>query len=319
MDYYLFQPYRKPRVNHTANQSLRKCCGCIHLRFGSAVACVIWAGLSLYFASISFQSTSPFYSFLSQAPLLVFGVTNLILSVVAVGGLVALYLDRYDYVRTASHAVFVGVFIVLVDGFVNVILFITQRDDYVTDCIGSASVQLNSTITNSNNSTLTSVTTRLNQDIYNCHRTWEDELKFGLLSIIMMIGFYVYWALCFHSYTVKKGILIAAQLGGMGGPMPPMAGGGPMMPPPGVPPPPGGGIPRMAPGGQPNIIVLNNEKPSSKKTRLQEFQRGSHQQEQAGIIHMHLQPPPPPYTDLRSSSVIVLENDLHKVHSVSPS
>lgn len=75
----------------------------------------------------------------------------------------------------------------------------------------------------------------------------------------------------------------------------------------------------MAPGGQPNIIVLNNEKPSSKKTRLQEFQRGSHQQEQAGIIHMHLQPPPPPYTDLRSSSGIVLENDLHKVHSVSPS
>lgn len=90
---------------------------------------------------------------------------------------------------------FVGVFIVLVDGFVNVILFITQRDDYVTDCIGSASVQLNSTITNSNNNTLTSVTTRLNQDIYNCHRTWEDELKFGLLSIIMMIGFYASIAL----------------------------------------------------------------------------------------------------------------------------
>lgn len=140
MDYYLFQPYRKPRVNHTANQSLRKCCGCIHLRFGSAVACVIWAvsnsasytdvahfhfsfakpvtlkkrvyrcTLQAYLSkalvvskrkrerevkkankSLTFRYTA-FYSFLSQAPLLVFGVTNLILSVVAVGGLVALYL-----------------------------------------------------------------------------------------------------------------------------------------------------------------------------------------------------------------------------------
>lgn len=38
MDY--FQP---PKVIHTRHQSLRKCCGCVHLRVGAGITCAFWA------------------------------------------------------------------------------------------------------------------------------------------------------------------------------------------------------------------------------------------------------------------------------------
>ena len=74
-------------------------------------------------------------------------------------------------------------FIVLVDGLINVILFIVQRDDYISWCtdIGSDGLQ----------PAVGDTRIRTEDDFYNCSRTWEDELKFGLMAILMMIGFYV--------------------------------------------------------------------------------------------------------------------------------
>lgn len=79
------------------------------------------------------------------------------------------------------------VFIVLVDGFINVILFITNHDNYINWCINSTSTELEGGLSNAT----TNAIVNLDQDFYNCHRTWEDELKFGLLATLMMIGFYV--------------------------------------------------------------------------------------------------------------------------------
>ncbi|KAI8145983.1 hypothetical protein BJV82DRAFT_31328 [Fennellomyces sp. T-0311] len=262
MDFYLFRPYKKRKITHTSSQALRKCCGCIHLRVGSAIACVIWAGLSLYFAIISFQSKSPFYSYLTQAPLLVYGVANLLFSVVALLALGALYLDVWEYIRTAQHAIFTCIFIVLVDGVINVILFITERGEYIKWCVSGGSNNLQPVVDNT--------AVNVEHDFYNCSRTWEDELKFGLLSILMMIGFYIYWAMCFRSYRIKKAIILSSMVGapierhavqsmagGPGGPPPlgphpPMMGGAAMP------------MQRMGANGRPNIIVLNNQKPSGK-------------------------------------------------------
>ncbi|KAI9489291.1 hypothetical protein BDB00DRAFT_843740 [Zychaea mexicana] len=271
MDFYLFRPYQKRRVTHTTNQALRKCCGCIHLRVGSAIACVIWVGLSLYFAIISFQDSSPFFSRLAHAPLIVFGVANLLFAIVALLALGALYRDLLGYIRTAQHAIVICIFIVLVDGFINTILFITQRGDYINWCISGGSRDFQPVIGD------TSSPISVERDFYNCSRTWEDELKFGLLSIFMMIGFYVYWAMCFRSYRIKKAIILSSMVGapvdhvalpsrtGAGGPQPPLGPPHPSrMPHGGV----GGGMPmqRMGPNGRPNIIVLNNSKPSCKET-----------------------------------------------------
>ncbi|KAI7857580.1 hypothetical protein BDC45DRAFT_16980 [Circinella umbellata] len=200
MDFYLFRPYKKRRVMHTQHQALRKCCGCIHLRVGSALACVIWVGLSLYFSIVSFQTYSPFYSHLSSSPLIVFGVANLLLAIVSLLALGALYLDLLDYIRTAQHAIIVCLFIVLVDGLINVILFIVQRDDYISWCtdIGSDGLQ----------PAVGDTRIRTEDDFYNCSRTWEDELKFGLMAILMMIGFYQkknrYIGQCVSDLTVSK-------------------------------------------------------------------------------------------------------------------
>ena len=40
---FLLRPFRRTKIVHTRSQALRKCCGCIHLRVGCALACVFWA------------------------------------------------------------------------------------------------------------------------------------------------------------------------------------------------------------------------------------------------------------------------------------
>jgi hypothetical protein len=78
---------------------------------------------------------------------------------------------------------------VLVDTFVNVILFITSKIDYRNWCISTSS----NDITQSMNTTLNSTVPQFDfvQDFYNCHSLWEDELKFGIIFFILMLAFYV--------------------------------------------------------------------------------------------------------------------------------
>ncbi|KAI8394205.1 uncharacterized protein BYT42DRAFT_609940 [Radiomyces spectabilis] len=270
MDFNLLKPQIKNRYVHTSNQALRKCCGCIHLRVGAVFSCIIWAALSLYFAIISFQDQSPFFSYMPREPVLVFGVANLILTLVSLGGLFALFMDRWEVVRRFSHAVWVSIFLVLVDGLVNVILFITVRNDFQDWCISASSNHLQHLLPNSTDSTNFDYQ---GGDFYNCDKLWQDELKFSFMAIILMMVLYVYWAACIYSFSHKKGAVrftaarmgdpaMAAAAGAMPAPPPPMMpaqfngnGNAPGM------------MPPMPPQGMPNrsnIIVLQNEKPRSK-------------------------------------------------------
>ncbi|KAF7731376.1 hypothetical protein EC973_000184 [Apophysomyces ossiformis] len=198
------------------------------------------------------------------APITVFGVVNLILGLVALGGLFAVFVNMMQYIRTLAHAIWVSIFLVLVDGFINVILFITIRGDYLNSCIASASTTLNQNVQHSvSNGSVGFNFAR--DDFYNCDKLWQDELKFSFIAILLMIVLYVYWAACIHSlshkmYCVELTKMRLANGDYQGGPMaPPAAMGMPPNPiPPVVPPPP----PPMA--NRSNVIVLNNEKPREK-------------------------------------------------------
>ncbi|KAL1932823.1 hypothetical protein VTP01DRAFT_8501 [Rhizomucor pusillus] len=262
MDFDWLNPQIKNRFIHTDLQALRKCCGCIHLRVGAAFSCIVWAALSMYFAVLSFQDKSPFYSYMSSPPLIVYGVVNLFLVIVALLGLLALFRNRWEYIRHFSHATWVAIFAFLVDGLINVILFFNSRPDFQAQCVEAAASNLNATAlaaggTNATSFDLTSA------DYYNCDKLWEDEAKFGLMSICIMVVIYIYWAACIYSFSHKQGAanLAAARM------MPPPGAAPGMVPPPGAPAPATMPPPTAAPinpADRSNIIVLNNEKPSRK-------------------------------------------------------
>ncbi|KAI9318740.1 hypothetical protein BX666DRAFT_2026165 [Dichotomocladium elegans] len=265
---------RETRLIHTDYRSLQKCFGCIHLRIGSALACSIIAGISFYLAVISFQNSSPFYSYLQQAPLSVFGVANLFLGVVALFAIAATYLDVYEYILVVSHALYVAIGAVLIDQFVNAILFIVYRGDYTEWCITTHFENFGPVLSN----ITASDTTADQHDFYNCDRTWQDELKFGFLAFFMMASFYIYCAICFLSYRVKRFIRLSILLGAHSHPqyhvpvMPPMVSAGvrsadptgSLAPDPMIVPPQGGPLqPPMMRSDRPNVIVLNNERPAT--------------------------------------------------------
>lgn len=84
----------------------------------------------------------------------------------------------------------------LVDIFVNTVLFIVRRDDYIQRCINSTSGSLDSIFKEQDIplAVTTDGTPSFNtnmRDFYNCNRTWVYELKFAVLSTIVMIVLYV--------------------------------------------------------------------------------------------------------------------------------
>ncbi|CAO3663706.1 hypothetical protein CU097_010464 [Rhizopus azygosporus] len=237
-----------------------RCCGCIPLRIGSGIICLIWAGFSMYLAVLSFQNTSLIYSYMTQAATMVYGVVNLILSLVSAGGIVILIIDRGTHVTSLSHAIWVSVFLVLVDGLVNVILFIINKTDYHSWCINSSSSTIQKDFTSGNN---TVNNFDFQHDYYNCNHLWQDEVKFGIIFYILMFAFYVYWAMCIYSFRLFRPEYISdadirhAQSYNM-----PLMGGPPAIPQPAMinnPAAPGGPYPPDR-----SVIVLNNAKPSKR-------------------------------------------------------
>ncbi|ORX44964.1 hypothetical protein DM01DRAFT_1386759 [Hesseltinella vesiculosa] len=190
------------RYLHTYSPVLRKCCGCIHLRAGAMIMCFVWMGLSMYFAAISFQHKSPFFSFMSDAAMLIFGTINLFFACLAGYAAFTIFHNQIYFIQQVTIWVTLGVLTVVIDTIVNVVIFIVIRSSYLDWCIGSAYESLEQGVSQA----LGNNTTNINffTDFYNCDRTWEDELKFAILCAVMMTLFYGYWALCFYSYYRKK-------------------------------------------------------------------------------------------------------------------
>ncbi|KAK4510265.1 translation machinery-associated protein 20 [Mucor velutinosus] len=174
---------------------------------GATISCIIWMGLSLYFAIISFQAKSPFYSYINTTAIYIFGTINLVFFGISLGTLLPIYFKSYHGIKRATLFIFVALAFLLLDMLINTILFIVDRDNYVSWCIRSASLNLNSILQQvQSNGTQEPTTTGFSTemgDFYNCSRTWEDELKFSIMMTIVMIMVYSYWAISLHSYSHK--------------------------------------------------------------------------------------------------------------------
>ncbi|KAI9306975.1 hypothetical protein BJ944DRAFT_247763 [Cunninghamella echinulata] len=246
MEFNTAKPYSKSRYVHTNHQSLRKCCGCIHLRVGSAFASLIWAGISLYFAIICFQRQNPFFSYLPFQANIVFGVINLLFFIIALCGLFTLFLDYAHAVQVYSHTLWVFIALVLIDAFANLVVFGTDKSNYYDWCVNTAFQALPQDTQNGS---------QLNNgvDYYNCNKLWQDEFNFGLVCVFLMVTIYSYWATCVYSYSHK---LAAIQLWESGMLTGQIEGIAPFF---------GGTMPLPQ---DRNVIVLQNEKPSSKTNKI---------------------------------------------------
>ncbi|KAI9486525.1 MAG: hypothetical protein EXX96DRAFT_549379 [Benjaminiella poitrasii] len=192
------------QIIHSRNPYIHKCCGCIHLRIGAVLSCLIWMGVSLYFAILSFQAKSPFYSQMSDnnTGIYIFGLINLIFFGVCLGTLIPIYLRSANGMRTATITILILVFILLLDTFINAVLFIVQKGNYVEWCINSNSGNLDFILKGGRGGGDQLIIAE-EKDFYNCNKTWENELKFTILSTLVMVIAYSYWAISIYSFTRK--------------------------------------------------------------------------------------------------------------------
>ncbi|ORX56870.1 hypothetical protein DM01DRAFT_1382289 [Hesseltinella vesiculosa] len=236
MNFSTAKKFSQGRFIHTSHSSLKKCCGCIHLRIGGVLATCVWAGFTLYFAVISFQIKSPFYSYMQAPPLIVFGVINLLFFLLCLMGLFCLFMNSWKAVRYYIRSLWFFLFLMLGDAFINMVLFGTYQSDYQQWCISNAQAALPNGTSIANTG----------QDYYNCAKLWQDEFKFSLICVVLMSSLSIYWATCLYSYSHKlraMEVWAFAQVYGV------VDGVAPYYePPPGV--------------QEPDVIVLQNKKPS---------------------------------------------------------
>ncbi|KAL1931996.1 hypothetical protein VTP01DRAFT_9052 [Rhizomucor pusillus] len=207
------------------NSPLR-CCGCFNNRFGSWVACLIWAGFSFYFAIIAFMDKSPFYSYLDQIPLVIFGVINLIFGCVTLAGFLTVLLlpPSFSRIRFMVYVIATTGALVLIDMLVTFIIFVVNPDSFREACLQDA-------YNNAQNALDTNLTNVVDasDDYYNCDRLFADQTKWSLLCVVFMYITYVHWMLVFAAYA---GTSIPYFLSRQAAALPPPGAAPPPPPPP---------------------------------------------------------------------------------------
>ncbi|KAG2205337.1 hypothetical protein INT46_008604 [Mucor plumbeus] len=219
----MLMPVFRNQIVHSRNPYIHKYCGCIHLRMGATISCIIWM-----------RRAVTLFSYMDTTAIYIFGTINLIFFGVSLGTLLPIYFGSYHGIRRATYFIFTVLAFLLLDVFINTILFIVNRNNYVSWCINSASANLdsilrqNQIIIGSDGDTEELKFDTEMGDFYNCNRTWEDELKFSIMMTIVMIMVYSYWAISLHSYSHKLRIELRAVMSRNMNTMLPMMGN--MMP-----------------------------------------------------------------------------------------
>ncbi|KAL1916869.1 uncharacterized protein VTP21DRAFT_5066 [Calcarisporiella thermophila] len=198
---------------HVQNIMLLKCCGCMHLRAGSIFICFVWATISLWFCSLSFMRISPFYSYFYTSAIVVFGVINLLFFFVCIFGVFALLVNSPIFVRSFSHGAWSMVGLFLLVSFINQVLFLRNREDFMRSCVEDARsvIQENFHTAYENGILATEVTFSTPVDTFNCGRLWVDEVKFSSLAFGTFFVFYLYWAAIIWSYSHKRQLWLVAE------------------------------------------------------------------------------------------------------------
>ncbi|CAO3582268.1 unnamed protein product [Absidia cylindrospora] len=191
---------RKLRRKHK-NSLPNACCCCLDTRLGSRLACFIWAGLSLYFACLAFMNKSPFYSYFSQIPLLIFGVLNLFFFFVNIAGIIIITWKAAPFLLGRLSQVIWGfVIAILLDMFVNYVVFLAKPTDFRDWCISLSQASVQQAFNQVNQNSTVIIPFNRIDDFYNCDRLYQDELTWTLLSLVAMVLVYVHWAMVITSW-----------------------------------------------------------------------------------------------------------------------
>ncbi|KAI8354069.1 hypothetical protein BD560DRAFT_449713 [Blakeslea trispora] len=206
------QPIAEPRYLDP-NPARRKCCGCMSLRAGCAIACSLWIGLNTYIATQSFQGYTAIFSFLNRPALIVFGSLSIVFAVVALLVLYGLFIDTPLVLQTGVIFLVLIIPVYLIDVAANIFVFGIQKSIYLDWCTESASkFGLYENVSSiANNGTSYNFTLSDPLPIYHCQKLWEDEIKFSIAVWIVMCICYIYWGMCVFYYYEKLRELFPPQ------------------------------------------------------------------------------------------------------------
>ncbi|CDS04171.1 hypothetical protein LRAMOSA07126 [Lichtheimia ramosa] len=199
--------YREADLIHATHSYTRKCCGCMSLQAGGLLACGIWLGLNMYGAILSFQHKSPIYSYLDSVALIIQGIICVAFSIGAIFTVFSLITAKPLILRYAHRMMWVLVFIFIINFFIDLIVFGVQRPQFIDWCTGRSRSRLDEQ--QSNNLPAQGG----DEDVYNCNKLWEAELKFAIVIFIMISLCFMYWALCIWSYSQKQISLLQTYYG----------------------------------------------------------------------------------------------------------
>ncbi|KAL0082675.1 hypothetical protein J3Q64DRAFT_1752634 [Phycomyces blakesleeanus] len=190
-----------------------KCCGCVGIRRGGALGCVVWALLSFYFAALGFMGRSPFFSHLERAPLVIYGVLNLAFGIASLLGLFFIgYMTIFTRVKLLSRILWLFATLVIGDTLINFILFVVNKSKFESWCIETSISRLEQ------NPVVPNPTQTLdigNVDYYNCQRLYIDEVKWSLLAALVMCMVYIHWALVITAFVHDSFIIVAPRITGV--------------------------------------------------------------------------------------------------------
>ncbi|CAO3596718.1 unnamed protein product [Absidia cylindrospora] len=173
-----------------------RCCGCFPNWFGSLLGCLIMSGFSFYFAVLSFMQKSPFYSNLETAPLIVFGVVNIIFGLVTLFTLIMIVISHRVFDRHLVYILGMAAAAVVIDTLANFIYFIANPKTFHDWCISDGLFQIQDNM--NMNSTLP-----LESDYYNCERLFNDEIKWSLLCVVLIFLLYTHWTVFIATFIGK--------------------------------------------------------------------------------------------------------------------
>ncbi|KAL7324827.1 monooxygenase [Mucor circinelloides] len=163
-----------------------RCCMCIPTRIGVPLILTAWIAVSLFFASFSFMNKSPFFSYFSAPATIVFGVINVLFVLVLLYGytLHVLYRSVNRYRQYAKlFACFVSA--ILIDMFVNCILFAVKKDEFIAWCTNRSADAFQKT-------TAIALDTQVIHTLeFNCYKLHDTEAKLSFMFLVFFVFVFV--------------------------------------------------------------------------------------------------------------------------------
>ncbi|KAI9306113.1 hypothetical protein BJ944DRAFT_264086 [Cunninghamella echinulata] len=208
-------PRQRSRTLHASHSYIRKFCGCMSLRGGCTLACLIWIGINLYVSVLAFQNRSPVFSYMERVALIIQAVICLLFVLLAMFALFAVFVNMPGTLNFAHRSMWIMVIVFLVDFFVMLVLFGVNQPDFLNWCVNKSREAAKNEISQTMNTTDVQWSFDpyvQGSDLYNCNKLWQDEVKVGVIFFIMVAVCYVYWATCLWSYEQKILILFSSEL-----------------------------------------------------------------------------------------------------------